>query len=100
MPILRPPRAVLGKNFSEGARQLWLKMIRGKLSQADAARLLELRHPAMLSRWLYGDRRPSVKWAFAIESKLKIRAGLWGVKPVEEFVPPAVEEFERAGYAA
>jgi hypothetical protein len=92
-PFARSYRLELGPAFSEGARQLWLRMESRGWSQAHVRELLAKVTPAktagLISRWLYGDQRPGTEWASRIEQATGIRAALWGQPPLEAFVPPA-----------
>jgi transcriptional regulator with XRE-family HTH domain len=80
-------RTVKGKDFSEGARRLWLALERKRLSQLDAGSLLGT-DGATVCRWLYGERRPSLEFAFKIEKLFRIDAKLWLDEPTEAFEFP------------
>jgi len=93
-------RLTLGREFSEGARRLWLWLDQNGKRQADLYRLLGQTGGApskgLLPRWLYGDLRISVIWARRLETVTGVAAGLWGEDPHEEFVPPARAAAENA----
>lgn len=79
-------RTRIGPEFNEGARRLWTIIARS--SQAAVTRRIACR-PGQLTKWVYGDRRPSVEWAARIERELRIPARLWGEPSAMPFVPPA-----------
>jgi len=83
-------RTRLGSLFSEGARLLWLALADRKLSQADAERLLGSPQ-GQLSKWLYGERRPGLKWAVLIQAQFDIPPETWRLAPSRKFVPPAAQ---------
>jgi DNA-binding XRE family transcriptional regulator len=89
----RSPRRPLKLNFgpliSEGARQLWLSMKANDWSQADLARALQVK-PATVSRWLYGERRPSIALGSKMEQELRIAPRLWSEHPAQPFDPPGL----------
>ncbi len=90
-PFNRSYRQTLGDRFSEGARLLWLKMQAKGWSQADVRAKLAALTPktSLLSRWLYGDQRPGVEWAFLLQRATGIEASLWSKDATDTFVPPA-----------
>lgn len=85
----RLARTRFGKDFSEGARLLWLAI--SGMTQSDAKDRIGC-SAGMLTHWLYGDRRPSAEWLARIEDAFDVPAGEWGRPPTEPFTLPAVEQ--------
>jgi transcriptional regulator with XRE-family HTH domain len=79
-------REALGEHFNEGARALW-RLIEKGATQTALAELVGVK-PAVLSRWLYGDRRPELVSAVKLESRLGIAPGLWHKSCARDFVLP------------
>lgn len=67
-------RTRLGRYFSEGS-QLLRAAIDGS-SQNEAARSLGAT-TAMLTKWAFGDGRPSLDWAIKLRDKLGIPVDAW-----------------------
>ena len=81
-------RMTLGPHFSEGARLLWAAIQERRLSQADVRVRVGVQ-PGTVTRWLYGDKIPSLESAMAIEDAFGIAARRWLEGPAAVFVPPA-----------
>lgn len=79
-------RTNLGPQFSEGARQLWLALARLGWSQTKARANLGVA-AGMLSRWLFGDRKPDIDWANKIQVLFGVEQRLWSEPPAEPFEP-------------
>ncbi len=88
MPLIATRRQTLGEHFSEGARQLWLKMQERDWSQTRLKRELGAKD-GYVSRWLFGDRKPGLKNAMRIFEVLGIAPTLWDQPPAKAFSPPA-----------
>lgn len=95
----RPRRKELGRFFSEAARLLWLEMLRREWSKADLGRALSeisaefnvsagLDRTSLVSRWLYGLRRPNLAFVLLLERLFQISPALWNTKPIQPFAPP------------
>ena len=87
-------RTELGRHFSEGARQLWLRALEHKpypWTQADLMRAVDSAD-GVVGRWLYGDHRPSPPFAKLLEEldDIRIDRDLWFVPPQEPFVLSSV----------
>lgn len=81
-------RKKLGDYFSEGARQLWLAIEARGMSQNKAE--LQIGAPnGVLNRWLYGVRRPGMKYVFAIQQHFAIAPESWREASRLPFVAPA-----------
>ncbi len=89
-------RRHLGENFSEGARRLWAVVDNREITQAGLTAALGAR-PGVVSRWLYGDRRPSIEWAAKIERLFRIPARLWAEPATEAFEPPGLHRQDPTG---
>lgn len=91
---MRNHRTTMGKHFSEGARMCWLRIARKKWDQAELARRIseatgEPVSSGTVCRWLYGDRRPQLKFLLIFRELLKVPLEAWEQKPTEAFEPPA-----------
>lgn len=94
-------RTELGPYFSEGARLAWLALDKRGWSQADLQRRLKGRarpdgtslplRPGVVSRWLYGDRRPSTDALVQLEHVLGVPVTAWLRPPLRKFSPPHAE---------
>ena len=94
-------RLNLGKNFNEGARQVWLWMARTGNEQSDLLKSLAsiadgASAQGLLAKWIYGDQVPTITWASRIEQVTGVPIALWSQKPVAPFVPPARAAAEAA----
>lgn len=88
-------RTRLGKKFSEGARRLWLLLAERQWSPMDLANAItaasepkKANRSALVSRWLYGERRPGLEYALLIQRLFGIDPALWRESPAEPFTPP------------
>lgn len=81
-------RRALGPHFSEGARLLWLAMESRGWTQGQLRKELDVAS-GRVSRWLYGDLRPSLTIAIVVAAKLGIPAETWTQAPREPFIVPA-----------
>lgn len=88
-------KLALGKHFSEGTRRLWLVKIAQQLTQSEMARRWFGGQQSLVSKILWGRRRPTLEQVVGIEGSLGISASLWTKPPIEEFTPPAIEEARR-----
>jgi transcriptional regulator with XRE-family HTH domain len=88
-------RLGLGPKFSEGARRLWLALRKRNWSQTEATQQLKL-SVGMLSRFLYGDRKPGRQTSEILRIKLGIEPPLWDRAPAKPFSPPAATESAKA----
>lgn len=86
-------RKMPGARFSEGARQLWLKMAELKLTQSQVARTLAV-DTSRLSKVLYGERGSGGWFALACKEHFDIDPKLFKQPPAEAFVPPALQQQE------
>jgi transcriptional regulator with XRE-family HTH domain len=86
--VLRPPRTQLGKDFSEGARQLWLALEKNKSDPSALAEKIGMSRGAIW-RVLVGDRRAGIELAVAIEKELGVPVADWTKKPTRPFTLPA-----------
>lgn len=105
-PADKPPwsrllqKARLGRHFTEGARQLWLVVLGKNWSQRELARQVaeasgkKTKHnrSALMSRWLYGERKPTLHYVLILQELLNIDPALWEKPPVEPFTPPGAQE--------
>jgi hypothetical protein len=80
-------RARLGRYFSDGARQLWLLLLKGTLTLEDVGRVGSWSRGAA-HHWLYGDRRPSIKAALVLEKFFRIPIAAWAKAPRRPFRVP------------
>jgi transcriptional regulator with XRE-family HTH domain len=92
-------RLELGDQFNEGARLLWLALKEREWSQWELRKHLTGRDdeplsPGVVSRWLYGDRRPSLRMAIQIRDLLEVPIEAWHADATEVFTPPAGEDDE------
>lgn len=85
----RPHRTNFGNHFNEGARRLWKCLASNDESQTLLASEIGV-SVGVLSRWLYGDRKPSRESASKIEARLGIPATAWDAKAKRGFSLPAV----------
>lgn len=86
-------KTTLGKHFNEGARLLWATMATRSLSPINVAKMLnESRDISnLVSRWLYGERRPCLQSAARIQAVFGINASAWVMAPTCAFVLPTIE---------
>jgi hypothetical protein len=77
MTTRRTPRRAVGPKFSEAARRLWAEAeSRFDGNQAALAESVGATS-GMLSKWLWGDRKPSLRYGSRIETELGIPVALW-----------------------
>lgn len=89
-------RAEVGKRFTEGARQLWALLARDyDGSQQKLAAAIGVT-PAVLSRWLYGDRVPRIGGLTQIEKALGIKFKSWSIEARPDFVLPGAKRKAKA----
>jgi transcriptional regulator with XRE-family HTH domain len=74
----------LGRYVSEGTWALWAALKKLGWNQRDLARKLGLKSSSLVNRWLHGDRRPGLKWIFAIEKATGVPASKWATAPRTE----------------
>lgn len=79
-------RKRLGPEFSEAARQLWLKIAELGWSLEELRKALKV-GKGVVSRWLYGDCLPSIMHVVAIQKLFGIDPKLWVDAPAEKFNP-------------
>lgn len=79
-------RTAIGPQFSRGSALLW-ECLTTRASQGALSREIGVPN-GMLSRWLYGDRRPSWDRARRMRDVLGIPLEAW-TELVSGFVPPA-----------
>jgi transcriptional regulator with XRE-family HTH domain len=84
----RTYRRHLGPKFSEGARLLWARIERRRLSFSEAAELLGWTRPA-LSNVLYGERLPGVALAAVVAQRFRVPITAWARPASVPFVTPA-----------
>lgn len=89
-------RSELGENFNEGARRLWVTMLKRGESAEDVTRSLGVAR-GMVGRWLYGDRRPDRSSTQRLVEKYRIPASAWDEEPTEAFAIPEHEPRRKAG---
>ena len=77
-------RAHLGRNFSDGARQLWGRLKEKSLTIEDLAKIGRWSRGAA-HHWLYGDRRPSLATAVVLQKELGIPVCAWSTAPRRPF---------------
>lgn len=87
-------RQHLGPRFSEGSRQMWLRMSKLDMTPADfsraAAKATGSAWPLSKTfRYLWGDRCPDRGPAGTISKILGVEMGDFDRKPVRAFTPPA-----------
>jgi plasmid maintenance system antidote protein VapI len=70
------PAAKVGPYYSRGAQALRKTLERLGLSMYGCARKLGV-STAQVSVWASGSRRPSLRWALALEKTYGIRPQLW-----------------------
>jgi hypothetical protein len=88
-------RTELGPHFSEGARQVWLKMLERGWSLARTSTETGA-GSGTLHKLLYGDRGVGRPLSMAFEAKFGVEQRLWDVPPTEAFLPPAAAADEPA----
>ena len=86
-------RTTLGEQFNEGARLLWLALDERGWSQGDLRRKLtskddKMLRPGAISRWLFGDHRPSLPLAIQLRDLIGIPVEAWNEEPSQSFTPP------------
>ena len=91
----------LGKFFSEGARQVWVQLELRSWRPADLRLALDgalgrKLSSGVLSRWMYGECRPSLRFGLLLQDILGVEPRLWNQVPAEPFEPPALAEARRA----
>ena len=89
--MARHHRSELGADFSEAARLLWLAVGTHDGAHAEATRRLRL-SSGMITKYLYGDRRPGRETTERIRAEYGIDSPLWNQPPSEPFCPPAGAE--------
>lgn len=78
----------LGPKFSEGARLLWLELLKTKYSIREAEREWGMSR-GLLHRLLYGHQRAGRVVALRLFGMFSIPVETWDRTPIREFVPPA-----------
>ena len=81
-------RTELGPKFNEGARLLWLAIIREGITQFALSRELGIATPGVQNRWLWGDQRPMNPWRKKINERFSVPVDAWDEEPTEAFTPP------------
>ncbi len=76
------PRTKMGARFSEGAHLLSVVFEASGISQRQFGELIGA-DASMISRWMYGDSKPSVEWATVIQARLGIPIATWSAAPVD-----------------
>src|ERR1700733_5519340 len=84
-------RVRLGRYFSEGARQLWLHLLKASLTIEDVRRAGNWPR-GVPHRWLYGDTCPSLASAVILEKLFGIAATLWRKAPRRPFTIPHIAQ--------
>lgn len=84
MKLSRPAK---GEHFTEGSRLLWLYMAEHGISQTELARRIGT-ESGHVSHWLYGHRRPGVKWMFRVEDAIGVPARSWAESAPKGFRIP------------
>lgn len=97
----RAYRLTLGEHFTEGARLLWAGLERHGWSQEDLRRRIVGRsgqplRSGVVTRWLYGVRRPDGDCRTQLFVLLGIPVGAWMAPATRAFEPPAMLEARRA----
>jgi hypothetical protein len=82
-------RPNLGPKFSEGARQMWLKMKELGWSRAQTSAEIGAKSGTLHSI-LYGDVGVGRTMGVALEQKLGVAMHLWDLPPAVPFSPPAL----------
>lgn len=77
----------LGSKFSEGARLLWLALLRSDTSQ-EGLRSAVGCTKGVVGRWLKGERRPDELRRRAIFKRFGVPPSLWDVPPRKSFSIP------------
>lgn len=80
-----PSRSTIGPRFSEGARLLWVKAILLKGHSQETIRDLLGAPRGVVSRWLYGDRKPSLKYMEKARKVYRVPVATWLDDPTERF---------------
>lgn len=97
----RPHRTTLGPHFNEGARLLWLRVAEAPYDGSQNALALAIDVGAgLVSRWLYGDRKPGRAHSATLHQRLGIPASAWDEPASVEFVLPATIADETSDDAA
>lgn len=81
-------RTKRGPSWSEGCRLAWLALVERGWSQAELARHTGFA-PSMLLQYLYGDKRPGLGAAMALERELGIAPESWLQPATADCVLPA-----------
>lgn len=87
MRVRRLVRSRLSAGFNEGARLLWVALLRAGTTQIEFAK----RHgvdQAQFVKMLYGDRKPGRQVANRLALNLGISPMAWDEPPKEPFAPP------------
>lgn len=87
----RTYRRHLGASFNEGARLMWMGLERTGMTQAELQRAMKI-GAGLVSRWLYGDRKPGRSAANKLRDVLAIPTSAWDQPPTKPFTPPAAAE--------
>lgn len=103
----RSVRTELGAQFNEGARLLWKALAAREWSQGELQKRLTATRPldgskprplatGIVSRWLYGDRKPDIEHLVQIEKLFlddkgvsEVPVNTWAKPASRPFVPPA-----------
>jgi hypothetical protein len=83
-------RSRLGPLWSEGARLLWGVYEQRYDSFSEMADDIGCPR-ASLHRWMYGERRPGLRWAVKIQGLYKIRPAQFFAAATAAFAPPHAE---------
>lgn len=81
-------RSELGAKFSEGARQMWLRMASRKLTDSSLAQRAGIPRD-LVFRYRWGDTRPGRVHAEKLRVAIGVKPALFDVEPLEAFTPPA-----------
>lgn len=83
----RLTRKHLGDKFCEGARLLWMVIIRRRLTFRDAGDLAGLAE-GVINRFLYGDRLPGRETAETLWRVYEVPFSSWSQRPRATFQVP------------
>lgn len=81
-------RVTLGPKFSEGSRQIWLRLEAEEITDEEFTRRVGWSRGVLL-RLKYGDTNPSGQSLADLSRELGIDPDSFFVAPLEEFIPPA-----------
>jgi hypothetical protein len=88
-----PHRQHLGSKFTEGARQIWMKLPKLATAEEPSADEVFTRRAVwprgVLSKIKYGDKLPNRKQALDLQRILEIDPADFDREPRREFAPPA-----------